>query len=129
MDWLEILQQIFEVCVIPLLGLLTAYLISYINTKKNEIITNSSNDMVNKYVSIAADVITTCVIATNQTYVDALKKEGKFDADAQRNAFNMTAAAVMAILTDEAKSVLTEAFGDLNTYITQQIEASVNTNK
>lgn len=129
MDWLEILQQIFEVCVIPLLGLLTAYLISYINTKKNEIVTNSSNDMVDKYVGIAADVITTCVIATNQTYVDALKKEGKFDADAQRNAFNMTAATVMAILTDEAKSVLTEAFGDLNIYITQQIEASVNTNK
>lgn len=129
MTWLDLLPKIFEVCIIPLLGVLTAYLISYINTKKNEIMTNSSNDMVDKYVGIAADVITTCVIATNQTYVDTLKKEGKFDADAQRNAFNMTAAAVMAILTDEAKEVLTEAFGDLNTYITQQIEASVNTNK
>ena len=129
MDWLEILQQVFEVCIIPLLGLLTAYLISFINTKRNDIINSVENDMVDKYVDIAADVITTCVIATNQTYVDALKKEGKFDAEAQRNAFNMTAAAVMAILTDEAKDVLTEAFGDLNTYITQQIEASVNTNK
>ena len=129
MNWLEILQQIFEVCIIPLLGLLTAYLISFINTKRNDIINSVENDMIDKYVNIAADVITTCVIATNQTYVDTLKKEGKFDADAQRNAFNMTAAAVMAILTDEAKKVLTEAFGDLNTYITQQIEASVNTNK
>ena len=129
MDWLELLFRIFEVCIIPLLGVLTAYLISFINTKRDQIINESENDMVDKYVGIAADVITTCVIATNQTYVDTLKKEGKFDADAQRNAFNMTAAAVMAILTDEAKDVLTEAFGDLNTYITQQIEASVNTNK
>ena len=129
MTWLELLSQIFEVCIIPLLGVLTAYLISFINTKKNEIIDKSDNDLVDKYTAIAADVITTCVIATNQTYVDALKKEGKFDAEAQRNAFNMTAAAVMAILTDDAKVVLTEAFGDLNTYITQQIEASVNTNK
>jgi hypothetical protein len=129
MNWLDLLPKIFEVCIIPLLGVLTAYLISFINTKKNEIINKSDNDIVDKYVGIAANVITTCVIATNQTYVDALKKEGKFDAEAQRNAFNMTAAAVMAILTDEAKDVLTEAFGDLNTYITQQIEASVNTNK
>ena len=97
MNWLEILQQIFEVCIIPLLGLLTAYLISFINTKRNDIINSVENDMVDKYVGIAADVITTCVIATNQTYVDTLKKEGKFDAEAQRNAFNMTAAAVMAI--------------------------------
>jgi hypothetical protein len=129
MTWLDLLSQIFEVCIIPLLGVLTAYLISFINTKKNEIINKSDNDLVDKYVDIAADVITTCVIATNQTYVDTLKKEGKFDAEAQCNAFNMTADAVMAILTDEAKEVLTEAFGDLNTYITQQIEASVNTNK
>lgn len=129
MNWLEILQQIFEVCIIPLLGLLTAYLIKYINVKRKDILTSVQNDSVDKYVNIAADIITTCVIATNQTYVDTLKKEGKFDLEAQRNAFNMTAAAVMAILTDEAKEVLTEAFGDLNTYITQQIEASVNTNK
>ena len=31
-----------------------------------------------------------CVIATNQTYVDALKAEGKFDADAHREAFKKT---------------------------------------
>jgi hypothetical protein len=34
MTWIVIVQQIFEVCIIPLLGLLTAYIISYIKTKK-----------------------------------------------------------------------------------------------
>ena len=129
MDWLELCTQIFEVCIIPLLGVLTAFLISFIDTKRKEIINQTENNLIDKYVDIAADVITTCVIATNQTFVDTLKKEGAFDIEAQRKAFDMTAAAVMAILTDEAKEVLTEAFGDLNIYITQQIEASVNTNK
>ena len=129
MDWLELCTQIFEVCIIPLLGVLTAFLIAFINTKRNEIIEKSENELVDKYTAIAADIISTCVIATNQTFVDTLKKEGTFDIEAQRKAFDMTAAAVMAILTDEAKEVLTQAFGDLNTYITQQIEASVNTNK
>jgi hypothetical protein len=35
----------------------------------------------------------------------------------------------MAILSEDAKTYLTEAFGDLQLYITQQIEATVNTEK
>jgi hypothetical protein len=37
--------------------------------------------------------------------------------------------AVMLILTDEAKEYLTAAVGDLNAFITNKIEAEVNTNK
>ena len=76
-----------------------------------------------------ADTINNCVIATNQTYVEALKKAGAFDMEAQKTAFNMTKNAVLAILSDEAKRYLTNAVGDLNEYITQQIEAAVNVNK
>ena len=76
-----------------------------------------------------SDTITECVIATTQTYVEALKKEGKFDKAAQETAFNKTYTAVLAILSDEAKKYLTEAVGDLNLYITQQIEAEVKLTK
>jgi hypothetical protein len=31
--------------------------------------------------------ITECVIATNQTYVETLKQQGKFDEEAQKIAF------------------------------------------
>ena len=41
----------------------------------------------------------------------------------------MTKNAVMAILSEEAKKYLENAVGDLNEYITQQIEAAVNVNK
>ena len=41
----------------------------------------------------------------------------------------MTLNAVMEILSEDAKKYLSEAFGDLNSYITSQIEASVNVNK
>ena len=41
----------------------------------------------------------------------------------------MTKDAVMLILTDEAKKYLSEAVGDLNKFISQQIEASVNVEK
>lgn len=129
MDWLTILTQIFEVCIIPLLGLLTAWLISFINTKRNQLVDKSKNDTMDKYINMLADTITNCVIATNQTYVENLKKDKMFTAEAQKEAFTMTYNAVMAVLTDEAKDYLTEAYGDLSAYITQRIEAEVSLNK
>ena len=129
MEWLELLTDIFEVCIIPLLGVLTAYVVKYIQVKSNEITAKSENELIDKYTKMLADTITACVKATNQTYVDALKKQDKFDMEAQKNAFDMTLNSVLGILNADAKEYLSEAFGDLNTYITQQIEASVNVNK
>ena len=129
MDWLNLLTQIFEVCVIPLLGILTTYIVKYIQVKSAEITEKTDNAIADKYTVMLADTISACVLATNQTYVEVLKKQGSFDAEAQKTAFNMTLNAVMNILSDDAKKYLTEAFGDLNAYITSQIEASVNMNK
>ena len=121
MDWLALLSDIFEVCVLPLLGVLTMYLVKFIQVKSTEITNKVDNDLIDKYVAMLAITIENCVIATNQTYVESLKQAGKFDAEAQKTAFNMTKNAVMAILSDEAKKYLESAVGDLNEYITQQI--------
>lgn len=129
MDWMEMLQQIFQVCIIPLLGVLTAYLVKYIQVKAEEIKTTTDNELTKKYVDMLAKTISDCVIATNQTYVDNMKKENAFDAEAQRHAFQVTYAAVLNLLTDEAKVYLEAFYGDLNGYITNKIEAEVNWNK
>lgn len=129
MDWLNLLNEIFQVCIVPLLGILTTYLVKYITIKMEEIQVKTENEIINKYLNMLTTTITECVIATNQTYVEALKKEGKFDLDAQKKAFEMTQEAVMLILTDEAKKYLSAAVGDLNVFISQQIEAAVNVEK
>ena len=129
MDWLELLYKIFEVCIIPLLGILTVYAVKFINTKALEIKSNNDNAILKKYVDMLSQTITECVIATNQTYVEALKKQGSFDKKAQKQAFKLTYEAVMKILNNDAKEYLTNVFGDLEIYITNQIEAKVNANK
>lgn len=129
MEWLPLLYEILQVCVIPLLGVLTAYIIKFINVKSLEIQSNVSNDMADKYIGMVAETISACVIATNQTYVEALKKQNAFTAEAQKEAFNLTYNAVMAILTEDAKAYLAEIYGDVAAYITNKIEAEVNISK
>lgn len=129
MEWLPLLYEILQVCVIPLLGVLTAYVVKFINMKSVEIQANVDNDMADKYIAMVADTVSACVIATNQTYVEALKKNNAFSAEAQKEAFTLTYNAVMAILTDEAKEYLAEIYGDVSAYITNKIEAEVNISK
>lgn len=129
MDWMNLLTQIFEVCIIPLLGVLVAYFIQFLKTKSADIIEKSENDLVDKYVFMLTETISTCVIATKQTYVESLKKDGAFDVEAQKQALQLTLDQVKSILTDEAKAYLAEVYGDLNAYIVQKIEAEVNLTK
>ena len=129
MEWMVILQQIFELCIIPLLGIVTFYIVQFIKTKTEELNANNSNEVLSKYIEMLSNTICECVIATNQTYVDSLKAQGKFDAEAQKKAFEMTYNSVINILTEDAKVYLTSIYGDLNTYITNMIEAEVNKNK
>lgn len=78
---------------------------------------------------MVTDTVTACVIATNQTYVEALKKKNAFTPEAQKEAFELTYNAVMAILTEDAKKYLAEIYGDVAIYITAKIEAEVNLSK
>lgn len=126
---MELVTQIFEVCIIPLLGVLTAFFVKWVNAKTAEIADTRKNETEKKYINMLNNTISDCVIATTQTYVDALKKQGAFDAEAQKIAFTMTYEAVVKLLTDEATEYLNEAVGDLNLYITQKIESEVNLNK
>lgn len=125
MDWLEILQQIFNLVIVPLLGIGTIYLIGLIKTKKKAILEEVDSEVATKYINFLEQTIIDCVIATNQTYVNTLKEKNAFTEEAQKEAFKKTYEAVMAILTEDAKEYLTLAIGDLEVYVTNRIESTV----
>lgn len=129
MDYTQLIADIFQVCIIPLLGVLTAFFVKWVNAKSAEIKTNIDDATLKKYMDMLTQTITDCVVATNQTYVESLKAQGKFDAEAQKKAFELTSSAVMKILSTDAQKYLSSAVGDLNAYITKKIEAEVNANK
>ena len=129
MNYTEFITNIFQVCIIPLLGVLTTFLVKWLQIKSSELQIKMDNDIANKYMDMLTNTITECVLATNQTYVEALKQQNKFDLEAQKIAFDKTSEAVMAILTEDAKKYLESAVGDLELFIRQKIEAEVNLNK
>lgn len=126
MEWLTLLYEILQVCIIPLLGVLTTYIVKFINVKSEEIKATTDSELATKYITMLSQTISDCVIATNQTYVEALKKDNAFTKEAQEEAFKKTYEAVLATLTDDAKEYLAEVYGDLNAYIKNKIEAEVN---
>lgn len=129
MDWMKLLQEIFQVCIIPLLGILTTYLVMFIKKKSEALQKETDNELYKKYIALLDDTITKCVVATNQTYVENLKNKNIFDKEAQKEAFRRTYDNVMSILSVDAQKFLSEAVGDLNTYITNAIEAQVSNSK
>ncbi len=126
---IELIAQIFELVIIPLLGILTTYVVQLINKKMAEIDANVENETASKYIQMLDKTISECVLATNQTYVESLKNKGEFTTEAQREAFTKTINAVMSILNSDIIAYLNEIIGDLNIYIENKIEAEVKTNK
>lgn len=126
---MNFVSQLFELIVYPVLSLTGIYLTYLISVKIKELKQKTNDDTTKKYLDMLNDTIASAVLTTTQTYVEALKKEGKFDLEAQKIAFAKTYEAVMKMLTDEAKKYIVESVGDLETYITNKIEAEVKLTK
>lgn len=125
----QLVAQIFQICIIPLLGILTTFLITWIKSKKDALKQQTDSELAKKYLDMLDNTITDCVIAMNQTYVNSLKQQGKFDSEAQKKAFTDVYNKVIAILGQDAIEYLNSAVGDLNEYISSKIEKEVSTNK
>lgn len=129
MDWTIYLNDIMQICVIPLLGVLTAFLVVWIKGKTKEVQAKTDNEFLQSCLAVLETTVVNAVLATNQTYVEALKKENAFTLEAQEQAFKKTYDAVIASLTEDTKKGLEAVTTDLTAYITEMIEAKINEQK
>ena len=58
---MTILTQIFEICIIPLLGILTAWICSFISAKIKEKEATTDNEVTKKYLEMLNDTIINCI--------------------------------------------------------------------
>ena len=106
MNWTEIISGLFNLVMIPLLIAASGYLISYIKLKKQELLNKTENETYKKYIEMLDKTITDCVTATTQTYVDSLKKQNKFDADAKVSITGLEYNKAAEILSDITEGIM-----------------------
>lgn len=124
------LEMLLQAVLIPLLGILTKFIVELIRTKSAEIFERSQSDTTRKYIRMIEETVVRCVKTTNQVYVDAIKQKNEagknvFTAEEQREAFEMTYNAVLFSLAEDAQDFLKESFQDSEEFLRNLIESAV----
>ena len=125
----ETLNTLMSMVILPLLLALSGFAVAWLRKKTQEITANINDATVRKYVDLASDAVTKAVQTTFQTYVDTLKAQGKFDKEAQLTALQKAKDTATALITDEAKRVIAEAYGDFDKWLASTIENLVREDK
>jgi hypothetical protein len=107
----------------------SAYGIAFIKKKGEQAAAQTDSIKRQDAIEEITAAISTAVSATSQTYVDALKAAGSFDAEAQKQALMMSLTACIKALSPATKTFIELAYGDLTEYLTGCIEAEVRKQK
>lgn len=120
------LQAVLVQLLIAILPILSAFIIRLLNIKSNEIKQLTRNKLLDNYINYATDIIQKSVIAVNQIFVEKLKEQNAFTPEKQKEAFELAKQKILSMLNEDAKKILAAIYGDLNTFLDSQIEATVN---
>ena len=125
----EVLMNVIYVIIIGVLPILTKMVVSYIGAKKEDIDDSIYDSALKTVIDSSITLVQNVVDTVSQTYVDALKKEKKFDEESQKKAFQMALDKVKSMLTDYSVSVLQSTYKDVDKWIEVQIESYINMKK
>ena len=125
----EFLWVLFQVVLVPAVPVLLKILYNFVAAYTAEKSEKIENEKVRGYVNDAVKAVMTAVTSTFQTYVDSLKKQGKFDEEAQKIAFNTARDTALLMLTQDMRDAVTTVYGDFDTWLSKTIEQLVLANK
>lgn len=119
---LNILSVLVSAVVLPLISLIGAKLVSWLSSK-------TKNEKASAIIKEANDIVMNAVKCVLQTYVDSLKKEGKFDEASQFLALSKAKEKAMEQMSDDTKAFVEKNYGNLDSWLTTSIEATISTIK
>ena len=115
-----------------LIPLLITIITVCICTITSKIAKNAAESAPSKYSEIIyalENIVNKAVITTNQTFVNELKKQGKFDKEAMEEAYNKTFNSIVASLSQSFFEYIDKETIDIDTLLKNMIETSVDWNK
>ena len=116
---INIISAVVTTVLLPLITWAGTKLIQYIGTKVK-------NEKAAALLTTATNVVLNAVRSVFQTYVESLKASGAFGPDAQVEALKKAKDIALSQLTDEVKEYIGANFGNLDGWLTNQIESSIN---
>ena len=126
------MTQVFSDLIIALIALAlsiaTTALTVFLKSKTAQV----KNETVRQLLSEIDEAFCTAVTATQQTYVDQLKKEGAFFKDEQKEALSKAKETFTSVISSEAEKLLNtmyESADSLDAYLTAKIEEKVKVQK
>ena len=129
MEFSEVLNYVLYIVLTVILPVVAKYVVDLIKTKikeSNIIADATKNEDLSKIVEGALSDVMDAVLYINQIYVDSLKSSGRFDKEAQEEAFNRAYIEAMNMISDETKKVIEQLYGSFDRWLKLKIESSVN---
>ena len=129
MEFRQVMNDILYVVLTVILPIVATYLVNYLKSqiKESNIIGEiTKNENINNLIEEAMLDIMDAVLYVNQTYTDSLKKAGKFDEAAQKEAFNLAYQKALQLISDETKDLIESVYGSFDEWLSLKIESSVN---
>ena len=108
---------------------LSAFVAAFVKKKGEQAAAETNSTLLKDVIEEVTGIVSIAVSAASQTYVDELKKAGRFDAEAQKQALAMALAARIKAISPATKAFIEETYGDLTEYLTTYIEAEVRKQK
>ena len=115
-----------------LIPLLITIITICICTMTSKVAKSAAESAPSKYSGIIyalENIVNKAVITTNQTFVNELKKQGKFDKKAMEEAYNKTFNSIVASLSQSFFEYIDREAIDIDTLLKNMIETSVDWNK
>lgn len=116
---INIISVIVTSVVIPVITLVGGKLVSWLNAKIN-------NEKANAMLTAATNAVVNAVRSVLQTYVDTLKASGKFDESSQKIALIKAKKLALESMNAEVQNYIETTYGNIDTWITTMIEATLN---
>lgn len=118
MDWNEIGTQV----ILGIIGILITGLGTLITYLINKYV---KNDQLKSIISSLNQTVQNAVLETYQTYVEALKKDGMFNAEAQKEALSRALENIKTNLPADVMNWLKENYDDIDAYLKTLIESCI----
>ena len=117
-EFLNIILTGLSIIVTGLCSWATAALIAFLNAKIKD-------KKLATFLTKITIIVTDAVQAIQQDFVETLKEQGRFDAEAQRIAKERAMAIILGQLSDDMRTFIDENFGEIEDWISERIESAI----